>query len=263
MSILPPSGRHRAGSVGPKIARPGVPTAAARCETPESLPTKATASRAIAATVGKSRSLRAANATLAKDRLQRRFRRSKNDGNAGALRQCRCERRELLRRPILRGISAAGENHNQVRAVDVRLIQRASGCRQVIRRRFEARIHWRRGRLNRAQVGCRYVRVVIRTEGMKGNVGISRRRQSSAKTWIAPSEEGVDTIEVREESTRILDRPASHRRTRRLARERRLNARARRRSSPPRAARARTATSARSTRPNAAAKSPRAPASST
>jgi len=52
-----PMGRHRAGSVGPKITTPDAPTAAARCETPESLPTNAEASRPIAATVGKSRSL--------------------------------------------------------------------------------------------------------------------------------------------------------------------------------------------------------------
>src|ERR1700688_3715948 len=53
-----PNGRHRAGSVGPKMTTPGAPTAAARCDTPESLPTNADASRAIAATVGKSRSFR-------------------------------------------------------------------------------------------------------------------------------------------------------------------------------------------------------------
>ena len=61
-SICPPapgaSGRHRAGSVGPKITTPDAPAAAARCDTPESTPTKADARRAIAATVGKSRCFR-------------------------------------------------------------------------------------------------------------------------------------------------------------------------------------------------------------
>ena len=52
------TGRHRAGSVGPKITTPDAPTAAARCETPESLPTNADETRAIAATVGKSSCLR-------------------------------------------------------------------------------------------------------------------------------------------------------------------------------------------------------------
>ena len=59
MSICPdPIGRHRTGSVGPKMTTPDAPTAAARCATPESLATNAEASRAIAATVGKSRSFK-------------------------------------------------------------------------------------------------------------------------------------------------------------------------------------------------------------
>src|SRR5258708_6988957 len=46
-----PSGRHRARSLGPNITTPGASAAAARCDTPESLPTKHRASRAIPATV--------------------------------------------------------------------------------------------------------------------------------------------------------------------------------------------------------------------
>ncbi len=55
-SPLGPIGRHRTGSVGPKTTTPGAPTAAARCDTPESFPTNPAASRATAATIGKSRS---------------------------------------------------------------------------------------------------------------------------------------------------------------------------------------------------------------
>src|SRR5580700_3752505 len=42
-TVTLPSGCHRLGSLGPKSTTPGAPVAAARCDTPESLPTKAVA----------------------------------------------------------------------------------------------------------------------------------------------------------------------------------------------------------------------------
>ena len=188
------SGRHRAGSVGPKITTPDAPAAAARCDTPESTPTKADATRAIAATVGKSRCFRTADAGLAKDRFHRHFGGAQNDRDARAirdsafvffirplltlrvipseaegpriffsalrvkfprpvrdgmkvrvrksrairLRQFRRERREFVRRPVLAGTSAAGKNHNQIRAAAFRLRNRARCSRQVVRRSVRA-----------------------------------------------------------------------------------------------------------------------------
>ena len=277
-----PNGRHRAGSVGPKITTPGAPTAAARCDTPESLPTNADASRAIAATVGKSRSFRTGTPASRKigsievsagPRMNRHeprssfrpaslsFRAESAERRIPIFWQPRRQRRELIRRPVLTGTSAARKNHNQIRAVASRFRQHPRCRRKVLRRRFEARIHRRSGRAYRAANSRpRHGR------RRPGGTDETKPRHRSPPPIARETEHRPKRRTSRHDRNRQKTgarRPTSHQRTTPRPRAHRSNARARRRSSPPQAAPARIAPSVQQMRQDAAAKSPPAPASGT
>ena len=277
-----PSGRHRAGSVGPKITTPDAPTAAARCDTPESLPTNADASRAIAATVGKSRSFRTGTPASRKIGsieasagprmtatthfviltssfvIQSGVCGAKNPG----LRcQHRRKRRELIRRPILAGTPAARKNHNQIRTVAFRFAPaRATPPQDHPESVRSAHRSAKRPRQSPANSPPTHAR-----RRPAGTDETKPRHQS-------PPPVAHETANRQKQRTSRYDRnpqrtaahrPTSHQRTTPQPRAHRSNARAQRHSSPPQAAPTQTAPSARPMPPDAAAKSPPAPASST
>ncbi len=190
MSMRPdPRGPHRAGSVGPKITTPDAPTAAARCDTPESLPTKIEASRAIAATVGRSRSrktgTRASRKTgsievSAGPRTTTMLARFDNEDASAA---------NLSAGQFLAGLPLPGkitirfERSHLDFASTREAAARSSG---VGSRRVSI---GRSGLADSAQIARRYMAAAIGAERMERHVGVGRLCQARAKARIVRGKE--------------------------------------------------------------------------
>ena len=269
-SICPPapgdSGRHRAGSVGPKITTPDAPAAAARCDTPESTPTKADARRAIAATVGKSRCFRTGTPDSRKI--------GSSDISAG---------------PRMTATLARFDTIVTISTRAPRIYPPASSCRDFrCREKSQSNSSCRiaiaqsRARLLRGRPGSvRAVnppagqgrqfrslasRPLIRGRRRRGGTDETRRAHRSPPP-IARENAGRPrrrTSRCDRNPRRIGARcPKCHQRITRRPRERLSNGRVRRRFFRLPAGLAPSAPSARPTRPDGAARSPQAPASST